>query len=81
MSSKRKFDAQGKAALFSGSEPPRGPVTIECSTCDASTQVGITELARNALPLNFTIPLRYYHTWMRCPACKNRTWVHLKLGE
>lgn len=70
-------DPQGKVALFSGARRSDGPVAIDCSACGVETRVGIVHLARLATP-SFTIPLKYHHTWMLCPACSRRTWVRLR---
>lgn len=74
----RPFDPQGKVALFSGTRRSDGPFLIECSGCGGVTRVDLIQLVRLAFPINFTIPLRYHHTWLRCPACDKRRWVRIK---
>ena len=74
----RERDAQGKAALFSNQPRHDGPMLIECSSCHAHTRVGVARLLTLALPVNVTIPFRYHHTWLKCPACGKRTWVRIK---
>lgn len=77
--SRRAFDPQGKAALFSREPRRDGPFFIECSGCGSHSRVGPLRLVGLALPLNFTNPLRYHHTWLRCPACRRRRWVRIKV--
>lgn len=74
----KPLDPQGKAALFSKTRRTDGPFLVECSGCNQTTRIGLTHLLRLAFPINFTIPLRYHHTWLRCPACANRRWVRIK---
>lgn len=70
-------DPQGKEALFSGAPRKDGPFLVECSGCQTLTRVGLLSLARAALPVQLTIPLKYHHTWLRCPACEQRRWVRI----
>jgi hypothetical protein len=72
-------DPQGKAALFSGQARDDGPLVVECSGCTQTTRVGFARLARLAFPIAPTNPLRYYHTWMRCPSCNRRNWVKVRM--
>jgi len=74
----RARDPQGKVALFSGAPRRDGPFIVECSGCGSHTRIGLRGLALHALPMNFTIPLKYHHTWMRCPACGNLRWVRIR---
>ncbi|MCA1839267.1 MAG: hypothetical protein ABR507_03590 [Actinomycetota bacterium] len=74
----REVDAQGKAALFSKESRHDGSLLIECSTCGAHTRVTPAKLLVLALPVNLTIPFKYHHTWLKCPACLTRTWVRIK---
>jgi len=78
-SSDRPRDPQGKAALFSGQQRHDGRFIIECSGCGSHTRVGTTRLVGLALPINFTNPFRYHHTWLKCPACDERRWVRIKV--
>lgn len=78
MSGRTGLDPQGKTALFSDASRADGPFIVECSRCQAVTRVGIGRLARLAFPVNFTLPLKYHHTWMRCPACANRAWLRIR---
>lgn len=76
--SERRFDPEGKAALFSQQPPSEGFLRLECSSCSSHTRVGVVELVGLALPLSFTNPFRYHHTLLRCPACGTRTWVRIR---
>ena len=70
-------DPQGKVALFSG--PRRdGDFLVECSGCGDASRVSLGGLIRKALPFKFTIPMKYHHTWMRCPSCGNFRWVRIR---
>jgi hypothetical protein len=74
----KDFDPQGRAALFSGQKAPQGAFRVECSSCSQHSRVGVAKLARLAFPVNLTNPFRYHHTWMRCPACGERSWVRIR---
>ncbi len=75
----RALDTEGKAALFSGRPRHEGPFRIECSGCGNHSQVSASGLLKLALPFNFTVPLKYHHTWLKCPACRHRRWVKINL--
>jgi hypothetical protein len=67
-------------ALFSDAEPAaKGQVLfVECSSCLRITPVSAVDLARSALPFSVHLPLvKRYPSLMRCPACKQRTWVRV----
>ncbi len=73
-------------ALFSSKErEPAGDdggFTVECSSCLAETKVGAAALARAALPLSVHLPfVRRFHSFMRCPACRRRAWVRVRIGS
>jgi hypothetical protein len=75
-------DPLGRMALFSSGEPEPSPspgsLTMECSSCLASTNVSARDVALAALPLSVHLPfVRRYHSFMRCPACGRRAWVRL----
>jgi hypothetical protein len=72
------LDAEGKRALFSSSSPApaRGAVTVECSSCGAESVLSAAQWLRAAVPsLHLPLLKRRYPSWMRCPACRRRTWV------
>lgn len=73
----RERDPMGKAALFSGSTPARGPLgmlVLECASCERETPTPLRELPKLLFPIPITLPRRF-HTRMRCPACGRRTWM------
>ncbi len=74
-------DPMGRMALFSEIEPQEpGPqaLWIECSSCLKETPVSPLDLVKAALPFSLHFPLiKRYHSLMRCPACKQLTWVRL----
>ena len=75
-------DPLGRRALYSVAEqvPALGAVTVECSTCDQTSVVTPRALVPLALPSLHLPLLRGRHpSWMRCPACRRRTWVRLGL--
>lgn len=74
----RPVDPHGKTSLFSGEPRMDGPFLLECSGCGRNSRVTAGRLLRLALPLNMTIPFRYHHTWMKCPACEERRWVRIR---
>lgn len=74
----KAHDPMGRAALFSGKPREEGPFTIECAGCRAHSRIRLSRLIRIALPINFTNPLRYHHTWLKCPACDKRNWVRIR---
>jgi len=51
------------------------PVTVDCSTCGARSEVRPTEFVLLHLPIWLWRPGRGYTRFMTCPACRRRTWV------
>lgn len=77
------LDSEGKAALFSRPEQPTslGSVTIVCSSCRRSTVRSYAGALRLAVPsLHLPMVHKPYPSWMRCPACAQRTWVRVEFG-
>ncbi len=73
-----RMDPEGRSALYSVSTqgPPPGAVTVTCSECEQTTTVSPQRLAVLAVPSVHLPLLRKDHpSWMRCPACRRRTWV------
>ncbi|MDP4015475.1 MAG: hypothetical protein U0990_02050 [Candidatus Nanopelagicales bacterium] len=71
-------DSEGKRALFSSSSAPPtfGSVALTCTKCDSRSVVSWTKAIRLALPgIPALIPGTGVRVWMRCPACRDRTWV------
>lgn len=75
---KRPPDPQGKVALFSGQPRSDGAFQLECGACGSHTRVGLPRLLQLALPVSFSVPFRYHHTWMKCPACERRAWIRIR---
>jgi uncharacterized protein with PIN domain len=74
-------DVQGKSALFSGAavSPSLGSVSITCSECHSATVVSYARAMKLAVPsLHLPGVRREYPSWMRCPACADRTWVRIR---
>jgi hypothetical protein len=76
-------DREGKRALFSAEVPPAatvpfGTLTVTCSQCRVTTAMTFTAALTAAVPSVHLFGVkRGYPSWMRCPACKRRTWVKL----
>lgn len=75
-------DQEGKRALFSAADQPAstGAVTIDCSACGARSVVSVRQAVRLAVPsLHVPVLRRGHASWMRCPACRRRSWVRLEI--
>ena len=75
-------DPEGRGALFSGAaqEPPPGSITLTCSSCRRTSVLTPLQLIVLAIPSVHLWPLlRHHPSWMRCPACRRRTWVALAI--
>lgn len=70
----------GKRALFSQSEAKRGSMVLECSHCHARTPISLSELASKLITAPIFFPFRPHRRLMRCPACRDTTWVTVKRG-
>jgi hypothetical protein len=80
--SARPSDPEGRRALFSVADqsPSLGAVTIECSSCERTSVVTPRRLVGLAAPsLHLPLIKRDHPSWMRCPACGDRTWVRVRL--
>jgi hypothetical protein len=75
-------DADGRRALFSTAEQPPtiGTVTIACSACEERTVVSLLRAVRLAVP-SLHLPGLRPAPWslMRCPACRQLTWVSVSV--
>jgi hypothetical protein len=81
-SSVRPSDPEGRRALYSvvGQSPSLGAVTIQCSSCERTSVVTPRRLIGLAAPsLHLPLLKRHHSSWMRCPACRQRTWVRLRV--
>lgn len=69
-------------ALYSSAERRSFTCTVECSSCREETRVSYVELAALLFPVHFHLPLvRYYQSWLRCPACGKRTWCRVHFAR
>jgi len=73
----RNEPAPDKRALFSSPEPLAGPITLDCSSCHAQSQVSYAAFVRLHLPLWLWIPGKQFSRLITCPACDRRTWVRV----
>lgn len=82
-------DQQGRRALFSAgsadvvADPPsavRGGVVVDCGSCGERTVLSPSAVVGHAVPSLHLPYLKPGHgSWMRCPACRQRTWVSLSV--
>lgn len=74
--------SKGRYALYSATERSNFSCTVECSGCREETRVSYLELAALMFPVHFHLPLiRYHSSWLRCPACGERTWMRIHPGR
>ena len=71
--------ADGKRALFSAADSPGGPIHLDCARCGETSRLGVLDTARRLLSFSLWVPGRTYSRRLRCPACKQRSWVRLRL--
>jgi hypothetical protein len=76
-------EERGKYALYSVAERRPLSCSVECSNCREETRVSYLELAALMFPIHFHVPppLKYHHSWFRCPACGERTWLRIHLDR
>jgi hypothetical protein len=60
--------------------PPRGSLTVTCSSCGSVSRVGVFDFLLLQLPVGFWLPGRTFDRWMACPACRRRTWTSVTLA-
>ena len=61
--------------------PPSGLFTVSCSSCGSVSRVGVFDLVLLQLPWGAWLPRRVFDRWMRCPACRRRTWMSVTLSR
>ncbi len=68
-------------AAATAADPLRahGLLTVACSRCGSVTRVGLVEFLVLQLPVGAWLPRRTFDRWMRCPACRRRTWTSVSL--
>lgn len=57
----------------------RGPITVSCSSCGATSRVGLVDFLIFQLPVGFWLPRGRYGHRMTCPTCRRRAWVGVTL--
>ena len=75
-------DLEGKRALFSATpEPPSlGSVAVTCLTCDSRSVVTWASALKLAFPsVPALVPGAGVRLWLKCPTCRNRSWVEFSL--
>jgi len=75
-------DTEGKRALFSTEPavPAVGSVSVECSSCGATSVLSLAQAARAVLPsVHLPLLMRRHASFLRCPACHRWQWVRLGL--
>jgi hypothetical protein len=68
-------------ATASESLPPRGLLTVSCSSCGSMSQVGVVEFLLLQFPFAAWLPRGRFDRWMTCPACRRRTWTSVTLSR
>ena len=75
-------DPQGKRALFSTEPaiPAAGSVVVDCPLCQEKTVLSLRQAVRASFPsLHLPVLRKGAASWMRCPACGRRGWLHASL--
>lgn len=74
-------DRHGKEALYStspGAAPAR-PVTVSCNRCEVERGLKLAE-ALAVLRPPFVVNPMSRKVWARCPTCRRRAWLRLRMG-
>ena len=83
----QRADVDGKRGLFSAQAPTSsvvsfGALQVSCSTCGTTTAMTAAQVLVAAVPsLHLPLLRRTYPSWMRCPACRRRTWVRISTSR
>jgi len=84
----RRSDPAGKQALYSANRVQRdqvrtgaGPrLEVSCSECGVTSAVDPLSAIGLLIPsLHLPVIKRGAASWMKCPACRSRTWVSLSV--
>jgi hypothetical protein len=60
--------------------PSVGSVALQCTKCQKRSVVSMVKAAKLAFPSVYVpAPGRTDRVWMKCPACKHRAWIHVKI--
>jgi hypothetical protein len=76
-----EHEAPTSTASVTDPLPPRGPVTVTCSSCGAVSRVSIFDFLLLQLPFWAWLPRGTFDRWMTCPACRRRTWTSVTLAR
>lgn len=69
---------RARRALFSEPEPQPSPALI-CTLCGVAFALSLTTLVRVALPVAVVLPWKRAPLFAKCPACRRRTWLTVRL--
>ena len=61
--------------------PPRGLLSVGCSSCGSITRVGMVQFLLLHFPVGVWLPGRSFDRWMTCPACRRHTWTSVTLSR
>lgn len=77
----RRGDTRGKRALYSVDEEatPTPALVVRCARCGVQRPLTLKESARLFRPPFLAEPVTR-RVWTRCPTCRRRTWLHVRLG-
>ncbi|MGH9091422.1 MAG: hypothetical protein ACRDZR_08620, partial [Acidimicrobiales bacterium] len=56
-----------------------GPIAVTCSTCGATSRVGVLDFVLYQLPVGYWLPRGRFGHRMTCPRCRRRTWAAVTL--
>jgi hypothetical protein len=89
------LDAEGKRALFSSTElsRPSGGILVDCARCSETTALTPAAALRLFPALHLSVVVghgerqtavgllrrRGYGSWLRCPACGQRSWTRVTI--
>jgi hypothetical protein len=74
-------DAEVPVATAADPLPPRGFLTVACSSCGSVSRVGILGFLCLQLPFGIWLPGRAFDRWMTCPVCRRRAWMSVTLSR
>jgi len=80
--SRRPSEVSSRPAWFAPHRAGRfiGPVSLDCSSCRARSEVDVFEYLLLHLPVWLWRPGKGYTRLMTCPACRRRTWISASLS-
>jgi hypothetical protein len=79
---RRRRDGLGKEALYSTAPTaaPSSQMDLRCRTCRVQLGITVWEAAKLFVPPFVWDPFRR-RLWTRCPACGERAWLELRVGQ